>query len=146
MRTLGQKRAEYALKEVLKAKDIDKFDSFVAGAPAQILQNGFGQTLAFWLSKGAKKNKNSGDKEFNTKDKHIVLFDIVFNWLKCKDKDINNEFIPQTLQDREKLIEYLNKIEQKEYLSIQKEVLALLEWVKRYAQAFCGNKDVKNEG
>ncbi|KUJ94890.1 MAG: putative cytosolic protein [Desulfonauticus sp. 38_4375] len=144
MRTLGQKRAEYALKEVLKAKDIDKFDSFVAGAPAQILQNGFGQTLAFWLSKGAKKNKNSGDKEFNTKDKHIVLFDIIFNWLKYKENDINNEFIPQNIQRKDELIAYLNKISQEKYLTIQKEVLSLLEWVKRYAQAFCNNKDVNN--
>lgn len=144
MRTLGQKRAEYALKKVLeKAVNIDKFDSFVAGAPSQILQNGLGQTLAFWLSKGVKKNKNTGQKEFNEKDKHLVLFDIIFEWLNFKEKDICNEFIPK-IEKREKFIEYLNKIDQEKYITIQKEVLALLEWVKRYAQAFCGNDDVKN--
>ena len=144
MRTLGQKRAEYALEKVLeKAMNIDKFDSFVAGAPSQILQNGLGQTLAFWLSKGVKKNKNTGQKGFDEKDKHIVLFDIIFEWLKLKENDINTEFISET-EKREKFIEHLNEIDQEKYLTIQKEVLALLEWVKRYAQAFCGNDDVKN--
>ncbi|GAB6163715.1 hypothetical protein JCM12298_28750 [Desulfothermus naphthae] len=144
MRTLGQKRAEYALEKVLKkAVNIDKFDSFVAGAPSQILQNGLGQTLAFWLSKGVKKDKNTGQKGFDKQDKHIVLFDIIFEWLNFKEKDICNEFIPE-IEKREKFIEHLNEIDQEKYLTIQKEVLALLEWVKRYAQAFCGNDDVKN--
>lgn len=140
MRTLAQKRAAFALDKVLANKDIDKFDSFVAGAPAQILQNGFGQTLAFWLSKGAKKDKN-GRKVIDKNDKHIVLFDIVFEWLKYKNKDIDNQFIPRNKKEREDLIEHLNKMDQEKYLAIQKETLALLEWVKRYAQAFCNTKD-----
>ncbi len=141
MRTLAQKRADFALDMVLKNKDIDKFDSFTAGAPSQILQNGFGQTLAFWLSKGTKKDEKDEKKENKKKDKHIVLFDIVFEWLKYKNKDIDNKFIPRNLKKREDFIRYLNQMDQEEYLTIQKETLALLEWVKRYAQAFCNKKD-----
>ena len=70
MRTLAQKRAEYALKETLASRtkvDKDKFKSFTAGAPAMILQNGFGQALSFWLAKG--------------KPEHIILLDILTRWL-----------------------------------------------------------------
>ena len=78
MRTLGQKRAEYALEKVLdipadKKKD---FKSFSAGAPSMILQNRFGQTLAFWLSKGAEK--------------HIALFDMIWQWLPYEKDDVKN--------------------------------------------------------
>jgi len=45
MRTLGQKRAEFALNKVVDIPQDkkDKFKPFSAGAPSMILQNGFGQ-------------------------------------------------------------------------------------------------------
>jgi len=69
MRTLGQKRAEYALEKVLAIPEGKKkdFKSFSASAPSMILQNGFGHAIAFWLSKGT--------------DKHIAIFDMIKNWL-----------------------------------------------------------------
>lgn len=117
MRTMAQKRAEYALDKVLKIKSEKKeFKSFSAGAPAMILQNGFGQSLAFWLAKG--------------KDKHIELFGMVTEWLKKNDKKYFGACnLPK---------DYLQKIsemEQADYLRNQNETLALLEWVKRYANA-----------
>lgn len=127
MRTMAQKRAEFALERVLLIKDTNDFQPFSAGAPAMILQNGFGQTLAFWLAKGTK------DGKIKINDKHIVLFDIVQDWLSLKTKDIDNSFANE--KDRTKLMKELTTMEQRQYLSAQNETLALLEWVKRFANA-----------
>ncbi len=132
MRTLGQKRAEFALHEVLKIEDTNlkkDFKNFSAGAPSMILQNGFGQALAFWLSKGTDK-----DLKIKTNDKHIKIFDIIMAWLSHNNgKDINNDFATKT--NRRELIKEISQMEQARYLTAQKETLALLEWVKRYANA-----------
>lgn len=130
MRTLGQKRAEFALKKVLEAKNIDKFDSFTAGAPSQILQNGFGQTMAFYVAKGTKKD-NSNDKKpyIDKKDKHIVLLNIIRKWLQEK------EFLTTATKDEKEFIYTITQLSQQQYLAAQKETLALLEWVKRFANS-----------
>lgn len=119
MRTMAQKRAEYALCEVLAVTgrvEKDKLKTFSAGAPSMILQNGFGQTLAFWLAKG--------------KPEHMALFDIVTRWLTQTD---NKNF--GDCRQQKDFIQKLSKIEQREYLNNQNETLALLEWTKRFANA-----------
>jgi len=126
MRTMAQKRAEFALKKVLLVQDKD-FKSFSAGTPSMILQNGFGQTLAFWLAKGTK------DGKLKDHDKHIEMFDMVKDWLSLKKGDVDNCFVNET--DRTKLIMELSTMDQRSYLAAQKETLALLEWVKRFANA-----------
>jgi CRISPR-associated protein, Cmr5 family len=133
MRTLGQKRAEFALEKVLAIPEGKKkdFKTFSAGAPSMILQNGFGQALAFWLSKGT-------DKELNIKkdDKHIVLFDMIWKWLPYEKDDVENRFVEKDkAKTRTDLIRQLSGMNQSKYLTAQKETLALLEWVKRYANA-----------
>jgi CRISPR-associated protein Cmr5 len=126
MRTLGQKRASFALQEVLhnNCSKPKEFKAFCAGAPAVILQNGFGQALAFWYSK-AKGNQT---------DKHQVLLDIIMEWLCLKNGDVENEFIKpcKTIKD---MVTALSDMSQKEYFAAQAETLALLEWIKRYANA-----------
>ncbi len=129
MRTLGQERAEFALDEVLKNNDIDKLKPFSAGAPTVILQNGFGQAMAFWLSKH-KKDKGG-------KNKYKFIFDSIKNWL------IKKEFI-KSENNNEEFISKLSKINQNEYLAAQKEALLLLEWIKRYASAFCQDEQDNN--
>lgn len=127
MRTMSQKRAEFALERVLIVDEKKDFKSFASGAPSMILQNGFGQSLSFWLAKGTK------DGSIKDKDKHIQLFDMVMKWLTLKRKDISNNFTKSS--DRRVLIEELSKMDQREYLAAQNETLAFLEWVKRFASA-----------
>ena len=139
MRTIAQKRAEYALEQVLKIPKItDDFRSFSASAPSMILQNGFGQTMAFWYQKGSKKDKVRKDIIVDTDDKHIRLLNIVKNWLSLKNGDINNKYIKKTEEIKIFLAE-LSKMEQQDYLAAQEETLRLLEWVKRYANAGLNN-------
>lgn len=121
MKTLGQKRAKFALDAVLNIKcDKKEFKNFSAGAPSMILQNGFGQALAFWLSKGT--------------DKHMALFDIIKNWLSYEKDDVKNSFVKKTEKPVD-FIKELSGMDQIKYLTAQKETLTLLEWVKRYANA-----------
>ena len=131
MRSMAQKRAEYALERVIQANSIvadkDKFPSFVSGTPSMILQNGFGQTLAFLLAKGTK------DGRIKDNDKHIVVFKMVQDWLALKKGDVDNRFTNAT--DMTGLIGELSTMDQRTYLSAQNEALALLEWAKRFANA-----------
>ena len=116
MRTLGQKRAEFALDKVINIPQDkkEKFIPFSSGAPSMILQNGFGQALAFWISK--------------KKDGHItIMFNIVREWL-CNNNFAEGQGNPDFLRN-------LSQMEQTRYLTAQKEALALLEWVKRFANA-----------
>ena len=119
MRTMAQKRAEFALARVLFIKDKKDFQSFSAGAPSMILQNGFGQTLAFWLAKSKSE-----------KSEHMALFDISTRWLKQTDM----KHFGDCRQPKD-YIQKLSTMEQREYLNNQNETLALLEWVKRFANA-----------
>ena len=123
MRTMGQKRAKFALAKALEHRGIDKFKNFSAGAPTMILKNGFGQALAFWIAKG--------------KDEHIAMFNIVKEWLSYNnDDDINNTFA--TTIDFTDFLREIAGMPQKQYLLCQTETLKLLEWVKRYANADLG--------
>ena len=133
MRTLGQKRAEYALEKVLAIPEGKKkdFKSFSAGAPSTILQNGFGQALAFWLSKGTDKNL-----KIKEDDKHIILLDMIWKWLPYEKDDVKNSFVEKDKnKTRTDFIRQLSGMDQTKYFSAQRETLALLEWVKRYANA-----------
>ena len=150
MKTLGQERAEFALKEVLdnKNKNIDKLKPFSAGAPTVILQNGFGQAMAFWLS---KQRGDGGEK-------YKFIFDSIMKWLiekkfiKSGNKDDKNFILKlseinqnEYLAAQKGFILKLSEINQNEYLAAQKEALLLLEWIKRYASAFCQDEQDNND-
>lgn len=120
MRTLGQERAEFALKKVTENITLEQLKPFSAGAATMILQNGFGQALAFWVARG--------------KDHHMFIFNCVKDWL------IEKEYIDHVIDEKE-FIGKISKMEQKYFLKCQKEAISLLEWVKRYANAFCKDKD-----
>lgn len=117
MNTIGQQRSAYALESVLSSelrKD-EGYANFTAGAPSMILQNGFGQSMAFWLQKS------------KTMPKYNELLEILRDWLNKRDLIKSN--------DKKEFIKNISVVEQVTYLAAQKEALALLEWVKRYANA-----------
>ena len=113
--TLGQQRAAFCLEQLVDInKDIRKeFKSFSASLPSLILQNGFGQALAFLVAKG--------------KDKHLAAFKIISLWLVTQ-----NIIEPD---ERKNILLQISKLEQAKYLYAQQETLAMLEWLKRYANA-----------
>ena len=124
MQTIQQKRAAFALEQLLNIKNEinnDKIDKelaqFIIGVPNMVLSNGIGQTFAFLLAK--------------KKDKMGIVFAIMKTWLQ---KRMPEKFGQSN--DIEFLRQF-NKIDQSDYLKAQHECLRLLEWLKRYARALC---------
>lgn len=122
MASRQQQRADFALARIDEnyPKGVPKDDaSFLAGAPAQILQNGLGQSLAFWAAKGGSDGKH------DTKDKYTFTFDTVTLWLN-----------PERKRNRKEIFADLNKMDLHTYCKQQHEALELLQWLKRYGKAF----------
>lgn len=122
-----QKRSDFALKQLKdtfsNGEDFiitEKLANFIVGAPTMILQNGFGQTMAFLLA----KCKGKTDK----KDKHFFTFTTIARW-----SERINEKVPS---GKSGFFEAVSKLEQTDYLKLQEEALKMLQWLKRYARAF----------
>ena len=115
--TKEQQRSAFALKRITDfGQAVDKDDaSFIVGTPNMILTNGIGQTMAFLLSKG--------------KDKHILVFKILKDWLTQEIDVLKNA-------DNRQFLNQFANLGQNDYLRAQQEALALLQWLKRYARAF----------
>ncbi len=124
--TLAQQRAAFSLEQLenLQCKR-DDFKSFAAGLPSMILQNGFGQALAFLAAKGSKEQ--AGQIKFKTEDKHYAALEIILAWL------VDRKLLAAA--DEKEQIMQISKMEQTDYLRAQRETLAMLEWLKRYANA-----------
>jgi CRISPR-associated protein Cmr5 len=128
IQTKQQHRAEFALNKISSVKIDEKTANFYAGAPAMILTNGLGQTMAFLLSK----------KET---DKEKKLFYILKEWL-TKDK---NPLVNLKNMENIDFLREFHKLSIIDYLKAQTEALRLLEWLKRYAKAFEEKESNKRE-
>ena len=136
-RTLDQKRSDFALKKVMEINfkkdsnndEKDEIQTFTAGIPSMIKQMGIGLTLAFLLSKAGSGN--------NSDNKYKLVFNIIKEWLNYKNGDIDNSYLPgldANPEDRE-FIKKLNDVDQFQYITIQNEAIAIMEWVKKYTAA-----------
>lgn len=116
-----QQRSEFALKRIQSLETVDKdLANFIVGTPTMILQNGFGQTLAFLLSKCKGTHKET--------DKHYFTFKTITGW-----SNRTNPAVPGTEKE---FFETISKLDQSDYLTLQEEALRMLQWLKRYAKAF----------
>jgi CRISPR-associated protein Cmr5 len=124
--TLAQQRAAFALEQLEKLSCTRKdFKNFSAGLPSMILQNGFGQALAFLAAKGSKEQ--SGRILFKKDDKNFVALKIILAWL------VDRKLL-ESGEEKEQIIQ-ISTMKQRTYLRAQRETLAMLEWLKRYANA-----------
>lgn len=129
--TIAQKRSKFALEQMaaiqgnMDSTGKKEFPKLAKSLPAMILQNGFGQTMAFLLAKGSKDNKFQ-DREGHI-DKHICSFDTIAKWL--------NERGLLATTDHNQVIRRLSEMSQGDYLRCQEETLLYMEWVKKYANS-----------
>ncbi len=125
-RPLDLQRAEHALRvvEKLKGKDLGHYVSYVRALPANILQNGLGQSLATLLA--ASKGKQG--------DPHHQLYEQIQSWLCRKHEDA-----PYTGQP--KLLQAITEGSEQTYLHAHAEALAYLIWLKKFAVAFLSETD-----
>jgi len=138
MKSIAQLRAQYALAKVNQIKieynnDLNNknYKSFVAGCPTMILQNGLGQALAFWAAKS----------KTNPKKKEGQILEVIRGWF-------NNSNNPLKLENTntKDFIEKLMQKNQNDFVLIQKETLLMLEWYKRYANAFLEDREAVSNG
>ncbi|WP_022854427.1 type III-B CRISPR module-associated protein Cmr5 [Thermodesulfatator atlanticus] len=131
-RMLEQQRAREASLAVAEAKEKTKFSEYVSLVkkfPALVVRNGLGPAVAFLLSKGKGKNRNS----------HALLARQLEDWL-CR-KAPHSPFKGKDLS----LIEAIAKGSSQEYLMVSREALAYLKWLKLLASAEGKDEKEKQE-
>ena len=115
---LEKKRAIFAYKCVEKANQDNgikkEYKSYVKKIPMMILNNGLGATFAFIYSK--KKEGNA----------YELIYQQTNEWLKKENK-----------QD---LVQWIIEQESQEYRATTNEVLALFNWLKRFADGMIEDK------
>jgi len=112
------KKLSKGYKELCKKKNdkykiADDYKSYVKKIPMMILNNGLGATFAFIYSK--KKEGNA----------YKLIYNQIQEWLKAN-KD---------------LVEWIINQESQEYRATTNEVLALFNWLKRFADGMIEKKD-----
>jgi CRISPR-associated protein Cmr5 len=132
MQTLQQRRARFALEKVKFALAEAKADPKRAGFsqkefksqaesfPAMIRMNGLGQAAAFHFSKGGA---------------HGRLYKLLADWLKEPG---------QPYQGKD-LLEGITQQDMHAYRFAQAEALLLLDWVKKFANAFAEDDQQPND-
>jgi len=114
LRSLEQVRAKMAwdfISEV-KGKDYQKdYRAYVRRAPALILSNGLGNTLAFWRAKGGAA--------------YTKLYEHINRWFKERHPE-EKDILAWVVSDSTSSLEVFKET---------KEVISLLSWMKRFAEA-----------
>lgn len=119
LRSLEQERARYAwecIQEVKKESDqLQKnYNSYVKKAPTLIQANGLPNALAFYYNKWKK-----GEKAYELLYKHMA------NWDQLNRLTNNKDILQWILDDASSM----------EVFFASKEIMALLNWMKRFADA-----------
>ncbi len=118
MRTLEQERAKFAYEKIesVKGKSFEEdYARYVKSAPALILANGLGNTLAFYKSK-MKKDK---------RDAYSELYYHIEEWLKKQGYCDENKDVLEWITNTNSLLVF----------QATQEVLALLNWMTKFAKA-----------
>ncbi|HDH44820.1 MAG TPA: type III-B CRISPR module-associated protein Cmr5 [Thermococcus sp.] len=119
LRSLEQERARYAwecIQEVKKeSEELQKnYNSYVKKAPTLIQTNGLPNALAFYYNKWKK-----GEKAYE------LLYKRIANWNEVKRMSGDKEFLLWVVEDASSI----------DVFQVTKEVIALLSWIKRFAEA-----------
>jgi CRISPR-associated protein Cmr5 len=131
---LEKGRAEFAYRCVEEAIETFKEDSkkqkeyksYTRKIPTMILSNGLGQTLAFIKAKSEKGN----------------AYDLIYKQLTEYMKSDHTARIKMP-QEKNELIEWVISCNSSTYRYITQEILAFLNWLKRFAE---GLIEVEEEG
>ncbi|MDD2234378.1 MAG: type III-B CRISPR module-associated protein Cmr5 [Desulfitobacteriaceae bacterium] len=116
-------RAQYAFETVRRFVEgniqrdnkLKEYRSYAKKLPAMIKVNGLGQTLAFCFAKG---------------DQYKVLYQQIYDWIKQKQPDLLEEYHEKRNMEFVEIVVAMNS---NDYRIISNEVLALLDWMRRFA-------------
>lgn len=131
--TVQQRRAQYAwacIEAIQDGKQRTDYTSTVRKAPSLIISNGLGLALAFLLSKGKNKAGTAADAHNPEGRLYLHLQDWLCDKegapLKPRVKDAKNPY---------RLVDALVDSPSSLYRQVTTETLAILEWLKRFAEA-----------
>lgn len=136
--TLDQERATYALAKVNAVKDADyktEYRSYIRKFPTTVMRSGLGQALAMELAQG------NGNKELNKG--HQAVLSHVSEWLVGQDGWKNSPYRQNDQTDfiNPKLIQAIMEGDEEDMIRAQGETMALLKWLKTFAEALIAPKD-----
>jgi len=117
---IEQGRAKFAYDCVEKAKNIKKYKGHVKKIPAYVTTNGLGATLAFIYSKD---------------DIYKIIYSHIENWLREDEKSLID------LSESRKLVKEITNIDSPQYRAITMEVLAFVNWLRRFADGLIEDED-----
>lgn len=126
MLSLEQDRARYTWERISLVKSYGKevkgrYKSYVKSAGMLILTNGLGNSVAFFKSKFGTQP----DDKLSPDDRaYKLLYDHIDNWCK-KQLMVEKDFLEWVVNDATSL----------QIFRITNEVLALLSWLKRFAES-----------
>lgn len=129
-RTLEQDRAVYALEVVrrhLDRGDPARYATLVRGLPAMVLQNGFGQALAYLLA----------DAEGDAKKPSRSFYDELQDWLVGDSVAGRRERVYPSGD----LITALMAGSRAQYQRAQRSAVDLLSWMRKFADAYLPKGD-----
>ena len=135
---LEKQRAIFAFERVKEYRDNNddekqkKLKGYIRNTPTKILTNGLASTLAFMFS---KQNKSYGDVYI------YIAENIIFDWLI---KEQNQHLINLEKNPDSKIEELIKKVinqSSQEYRAVTNEVLALFNWLKRFADGMIEGED-----
>ncbi|MCD6276616.1 type III-B CRISPR module-associated protein Cmr5 [candidate division WOR-3 bacterium] len=126
-RDIGQ----FAFNHVSGIKTEDyagKYKSYVKSLPAMIINNGLGNALAFELSKSSGASDASGEKKAH----HQIL---------CHIQEFVNEYLDNTVNDKEKLIEKIMSLDTHTYMFWTEQILLYLNWLRRFVEGLIAKEE-----
>lgn len=124
IQTVSQLRAEDALKQLGDGALSEIFVSYIQQLPVMIHQNGLGQAVAFYKSKG---------------DEHLKIYNILKNWL-CKESKIFGA--DRVTND---LLKNIVETDMANYRMAQSEAQAYLYWLRHIAKSKLKKEGGRNE-
>nr|CAA6829883.1 MAG: Type III-B CRISPR module-associated protein Cmr5 [uncultured Thiotrichaceae bacterium] len=140
MQTMQQKRARYAMVEVLKLDDQsipqkvkDEYKSYANALPAMIHMNGLGQAAAFYKAKGSVKQDKIKKGEFDKGFAYRKLYELLSGWLIQADQPYRK---PENHEGSWDLMKGITQNNMHDYRLAQAEAQALMDWVKKFASAY----------
>jgi len=124
-KTLEQGRAAFAYSAAVKGADLSKiseskareYKSYVKKLPTYIKTNGLGAAMSFCFAKGKGRTTNAWG----------LLYSQITNWLKVDEKQLLD------IKD-DNLMKALTEADSSVYRATTIEVLALLNWMRRFAE------------
>lgn len=132
-------RAEFAFLCAKEAKDKFKknasdYKSYAKNIPMMIKTNGLGATLAFILSKSKDKAENG---KYSKGQSYMLIYEQVKEWLNSDQK----KYLLEKADEKEnELVNKVISLESTPYRAVTIEVLALFNWLRRFADGLIEDK------